>query len=357
MNHITSCPEWPANQKRLSAGAATPGYVSPWRPPMDISLLCDKINWPISTITAIQTPGTTETPVKKVPPQIPPKPTGWNKQLFLQTKSLWQRIELTGERSVPDLTTSVQENRPRVHKSPSLGGLQSAGNLSRPFRALSRNLLTTELRLSQPLLHSSCLRRKQLIPRQFNLAQDSGVVPIAEFPLKTTANQVSESRQAEVKKTSNGIPYKAEKIFLPKGNGPLQFGQQKKLVITQQPSKLAPLAVQQHLFSIADGGDPEQLESVADPEAVKRYLSRTIFCIHLSPDPYGHCPICAERFIWCNTVVKLPCDHYFHPRCMHDWLTKSIECPDCGKPFIKKGNDSSESHPTRLKRLCGWWRS
>lgn len=45
------------------------------------------------------------------------------------------------------------------------------------------------------------------------------------------------------------------------------------------------------------------------------------------------CPICLEEFKQDESIVLLPCLHYFHEDCLNAWFKKStnIECPLCKK--------------------------
>jgi len=39
------------------------------------------------------------------------------------------------------------------------------------------------------------------------------------------------------------------------------------------------------------------------------------------------CVICLEAFAETEMVVKLPCEHVFHPKCIRPWLKTSSQCP------------------------------
>ena len=44
-----------------------------------------------------------------------------------------------------------------------------------------------------------------------------------------------------------------------------------------------------------------------------------------------YCPICYDEMYYFNIFV-LKCGHYFHKKCLHDWMTKhsySFSCPMC----------------------------
>jgi len=72
------------------------------------------------------------------------------------------------------------------------------------------------------------------------------------------------------------------------------------------------------------------------------------------------CPVCQEPFKAeprvaeagapaspANTVVKLPCRHFFHEACVLAWLSKHNTCPMCRAELA---SDSSNSGDTRQER-------
>lgn len=40
-----------------------------------------------------------------------------------------------------------------------------------------------------------------------------------------------------------------------------------------------------------------------------------------------HCTICLEEFSPLDVVARLPCEHTFHPHCVHKWLRGTWQCP------------------------------
>ena len=48
------------------------------------------------------------------------------------------------------------------------------------------------------------------------------------------------------------------------------------------------------------------------------------------------CSICLEEFIIGKTIVTLPCFHFFHVKCISDWLKKQNYCPICLTEIIFK---------------------
>lgn len=41
------------------------------------------------------------------------------------------------------------------------------------------------------------------------------------------------------------------------------------------------------------------------------------------------CPICMNEFQQSDPIRLLPCMHYYHTRCIDEWLMRSITCPNC----------------------------
>ena len=49
----------------------------------------------------------------------------------------------------------------------------------------------------------------------------------------------------------------------------------------------------------------------------------------------NECTICLESYVDGDTVVDLPCMHYFHKGCISSWLLNSLHCPVCRKSVSK----------------------
>jgi hypothetical protein len=47
------------------------------------------------------------------------------------------------------------------------------------------------------------------------------------------------------------------------------------------------------------------------------------------PRPAPECPCCFECFDANEVIVKTPCQHYFHRRCLESWLKLAKTCPLC----------------------------
>mmetsp|Transcript_74582 Transcript_74582/g.151462 ORF Transcript_74582/g.151462 Transcript_74582/m.151462 type:complete len:82 (-) Transcript_74582:61-306(-) len=43
----------------------------------------------------------------------------------------------------------------------------------------------------------------------------------------------------------------------------------------------------------------------------------------------GECRVCLSDYEPGEDIVRLPCMHYAHARCMEEWLVRSPRCPVC----------------------------
>ena len=41
------------------------------------------------------------------------------------------------------------------------------------------------------------------------------------------------------------------------------------------------------------------------------------------------CTICIEDFAEGDHIIKLACEHAFHPKCIIPWIEISVKCPNC----------------------------
>ena len=41
------------------------------------------------------------------------------------------------------------------------------------------------------------------------------------------------------------------------------------------------------------------------------------------------CVICLDNFKTDEKIIKLPCNHIYHPECIQEWLKNNITCPLC----------------------------
>lgn len=46
------------------------------------------------------------------------------------------------------------------------------------------------------------------------------------------------------------------------------------------------------------------------------------------------CCICLESFQKGDVLICLPCDHRYHPRCLHPWVQACGDCPYCRTSIV-----------------------
>jgi len=90
-----------------------------------------------------------------------------------------------------------------------------------------------------------------------------------------------------------------------------------------------------------DDDDEEEQEQEQEQEQEKEQIDfsslPTIILNEDEVDETKNCPICFEDFSKGNEVYLFACYHYFHKKCIRQWLIKKKECPVCRekKLFIK----------------------
>ena len=53
------------------------------------------------------------------------------------------------------------------------------------------------------------------------------------------------------------------------------------------------------------------------------------------------CAICLEEFSAQEKLARLPCKHFFHAKCIKDWLVLNATCPNCRAPIANDEKDHS----------------
>ena len=87
----------------------------------------------------------------------------------------------------------------------------------------------------------------------------------------------------------------------------------------------------------------------------------TIYTISLPPSlPPPRCPICMVDFVVGEHIRLLPCMHFYHMRCIDEWLLRSYCCPSCMERVdvgmhhtltsVGGGGSSSSHHHHGLRR-------
>ena len=64
------------------------------------------------------------------------------------------------------------------------------------------------------------------------------------------------------------------------------------------------------------------------PLSLSLSLSLSLF-LYPSTTLSSRCPICMLDFVVGQPIRLLPCMHYYHMRCIDDWLMRSLTCPTC----------------------------
>lgn len=41
------------------------------------------------------------------------------------------------------------------------------------------------------------------------------------------------------------------------------------------------------------------------------------------------CSICLDNYNPTDKIIKLPCNHIYHQKCINEWFSKSKSCPMC----------------------------
>ena len=52
------------------------------------------------------------------------------------------------------------------------------------------------------------------------------------------------------------------------------------------------------------------------------------------------CPICLETYKVSDQIIKLPCEHLMHKKCLKSWLQINASCPMCRAPIVLSGEQS-----------------
>ena len=75
--------------------------------------------------------------------------------------------------------------------------------------------------------------------------------------------------------------------------------------------------------------ESEEQEPKFSPASVQELNSLETFRILADKED---CTICMEKIVSGNEIIRLPCVHEFHRKCVLTWLKKfSSECPICRK--------------------------
>lgn len=118
----------------------------------------------------------------------------------------------------------------------------------------------------------------------------------------------------------------------PTGNiGDYVFGQQG---LDELLTQLMERHAQENLPPAADQSTLDSLPKIkfVDAELGKKIIfHHIIHCnhFHLSLLEHKECPVCQDDYVEEDELLKLPCNHTFHPSCITDWLKINGTCPVC----------------------------
>ena len=79
------------------------------------------------------------------------------------------------------------------------------------------------------------------------------------------------------------------------------------------------------------------------------YLT-TITPFHFSLSLIVRCPICMNDFLPGDPIRLLPCMHYYHIRCIDEWLMRASTCPNCMQRVDLAFQRSASFHNQRVHR-------
>ena len=65
------------------------------------------------------------------------------------------------------------------------------------------------------------------------------------------------------------------------------------------------------------------------PEIVFRTIPEKYNAVAIKTAEPETCTICIEDFEEGDHIIKLACEHAFHPKCIGPWLEISVKCPNC----------------------------
>mmetsp|Transcript_12432 Transcript_12432/g.25810 ORF Transcript_12432/g.25810 Transcript_12432/m.25810 type:complete len:407 (-) Transcript_12432:168-1388(-) len=104
-----------------------------------------------------------------------------------------------------------------------------------------------------------------------------------------------------------------------------------------------------HAAAHTDNRPPEQRPAPpASRRAIRQLPTVVVKPEDLVDESNRECCICLDEHNLGDRVVRLPCAHIFHPRCITDWLLKHCTCPVCR--YELPTNDPSYE-PLRMERM------
>lgn len=65
---------------------------------------------------------------------------------------------------------------------------------------------------------------------------------------------------------------------------------------------------------------------------------------------HKECPVCQDDFTEGLELLKLPCDHTFHPTCITSWLKINGTCPVCRYSLVQNASATSRDSPSASRQ-------
>lgn len=101
------------------------------------------------------------------------------------------------------------------------------------------------------------------------------------------------------------------------------LAQYREWFVTTLPPDPELLEMEMRLRAQHLADDPSETERMGLPRRrLEQGMSGT-------QDDQGECSICMGKVKFGVEVVELPCKHWFHPRCIAEWLLLNTTCPLC----------------------------
>ncbi|CAI2374613.1 unnamed protein product [Moneuplotes crassus] len=88
--------------------------------------------------------------------------------------------------------------------------------------------------------------------------------------------------------------------------------------------------LQQLYDSLVGNEEEEEVKDGVKEDIMKKFKIVTI----RSKKEYSKddtCPICLSNYGYGHKIIKLPCKHFFHEKCVKEWFSKKSSCPKCRK--------------------------
>jgi len=92
----------------------------------------------------------------------------------------------------------------------------------------------------------------------------------------------------------------------------------------------APFEFSGHAEMAGDAGEPRRTRRTATRGPRPRHPTQRISEVMMAQA--ATCPVCLEDYKLGQVVRRLPCMHFFHKRCIDQWLQRHGTCPTCRQP-------------------------